>query len=84
MRQDYMAKPQYKAMQEAEMNKYAPKATESWTKLDDTTLYNQITGETKKVSAGVASGYPSSFSGDTTSYIASKEGFRAEAYDDAT
>jgi hypothetical protein len=28
MRQDYMAKPQYKAMQDAEMNKYAPKATE--------------------------------------------------------
>jgi hypothetical protein len=57
MRQDYMAKPQYKAMQEAEMNKYAPKATESWTKLDDTTLYNQTTGETKKVSASVANGY---------------------------
>jgi hypothetical protein len=28
MRQDYMAKPQYNAMQQAEMNKYAPKATE--------------------------------------------------------
>lgn len=27
------------------------KATESWSKLDDTTLYNQTTGETKKVSA---------------------------------
>lgn len=26
------------------------KATESWSKLDDTTLYNQSTGETKKIS----------------------------------
>jgi hypothetical protein len=70
------SKPMYKAMVEAQMREFAPpvqKATESWTKLDDTTLYNQITGETKKVSENVASTYPSSFSGDMTSYIASKE-----------
>jgi hypothetical protein len=46
MRQDYMAKPQYKAMQEAEMNKYAPKATENFElkQLGDKTYkFNQAT-----------------------------------------
>jgi hypothetical protein len=49
-------------MQADQMRKFAPpaeKAMESWTKLDDTTLYNQVTGETKKVSADVANGFPS-------------------------
>lgn len=42
MQKDFQAKPEYKA-------KFAPKTTESWTKLDDKTLYNQTTGETKEV-----------------------------------
>lgn len=33
------------------------KATQDWAKLNDTTLYNQITGELKKVSASEASAY---------------------------
>ena len=34
-----------------------PAAKQSWTKLDDTTLFNQETGETKKVSTSVANSY---------------------------
>ena len=37
--------------------KIESKNTQDWAKLDDTTLYNQKTGELKKVSASEASGY---------------------------
>lgn len=80
---DFKNKPQYKAMMDAQMRSLAPATTQDWTKLDETTLYNQKTGETKKVSASIASGYPASFSGDTTAYIASKEWFRDTAYQDS-
>lgn len=73
MIEDFKEKPLYKSMMDAQMRSLAPATTQDWTKLDDTTLYNQKTGETKKVSTSVANSYPASFSGDTTAYIASKE-----------
>lgn len=53
MIENFKAKPEYKAMMDAEMRKLAPPVvwmTQDWTRLTDNTLYNQKTGETKTVS----------------------------------
>jgi len=43
----FQSKPQY----QASIASKPTTAGQVWTKLDDTTLYNQATGESKKVSA---------------------------------
>lgn len=78
MRQDYMAKPEYRA--------YVEKTGGTdWQKLSDNTLFNPKTGETKSIGTTTNAPWtlPSSFTGDTASYIASKEGFRDKAYLDS-
>ena len=66
----------YKQYLASESAKLQPKATESWTKLNDWTLYNQVTWETKSVTPTI----------DTTQtwtwydFIKKQEWFRDKAY----
>ena len=65
MQKDFQAKPEYKSRSlHQQVHKIGKKLT-------DTTLYNQKTGEIRNLS-GTSGWLPSSFTGDTTSYIAAK------------